>query len=342
MRGKRVSDDLCVVVYNLQDRGLSGRCIARDLGLCQRTVANIIGRRVINTHRQTKLKLGRRRQSTALQDLRNQRRFLRNPHDGLRNFVTANNIGVSYDTFRRRLLEKKIRRRVSVQDCLNNTQKQNRVQWCREHVHDNFRNWIFSDEMVVQLRRGRNTSKVYVYRRKEDRYRASCIFRVPYCVTPGSVTFWGCLSFGGFGICRTMINTTMNGARYLDTLKSYLLPSLPLIFDNFVFPESALDVVFQHDNARPHIYRDVKEWLLEQPFFTTPWPPYSPDLNCIEHIWAVMRKQLVRHVLTTPERLADTLQNIWNNLSPLHAVHLVEAMTKKCQDIIDKRGLRLC
>ena len=48
------------------------------------------------------------------------------------------------------------------------------------------------------------------------------------------------------------------------------------------------DAVFQQDNAPVHTAL-VTEWFEQQNIQVDEHPPYSPDLNPIEHVWAALR-----------------------------------------------------
>jgi transposase len=50
--------------------------------------------------------------------------------------------------------------------------------------------------------------------------------------------------------------------------------------------------VFMHDNAPVHTTCIVQEWLADQTFTVMEWPPYSLDLNPIEHVWKELKSIL--------------------------------------------------
>ena len=44
------------------------------------------------------------------------------------------------------------------------------------------------------------------------------------------------------------------------------------------------DRTFMHDNASIHTAQKVKDWFEDQRIPVLDWPPYSPDMNPIEHV----------------------------------------------------------
>jgi transposase len=52
--------------------------------------------------------------------------------------------------------------------------------------------------------------------------------------------------------------------------------------------------IFMHDNASVHTARIIKALLEELGVDLMVLPPYSPDLNPIENLWALMKAEIYR------------------------------------------------
>ena len=55
--------------------------------------------------------------------------------------------------------------------------------------------------------------------------------------------------------------------------------------------------VFQQDNASIHKVAIIKEFFAFRQSDILEWPPYSPDLNPIEDMWAIIKKRLQKQVV---------------------------------------------
>ncbi|KAH0787972.1 transposable element tc3 transposase [Histomonas meleagridis] len=97
--------------------------------------------------------------------------------------------------------------------------------------------------------------------------------------------------------------------------------------------------VLQQDNARPHIANDVIQSLdYLDVLFIDDWPPYSPDLNIIEVVWAIMKRRLEAKIIRSIDELKNVIIDVWNNLSLETINRLVLSMPAELQACVANQG----
>ena len=104
---------------------------------------------------------------------------------------------------------------------------------------------------------------------------------------------------------------------------------------------------FQQDNAPVHTARIIQGTLSELGYDIMEWPPYSPDLNPIENLWALLKAEILkRHPElmqlpnneTTLDLLVDSAQEAWEGLDIEIFKHLSDTMPHRVADIIKYAG----
>ncbi|GBM19761.1 hypothetical protein AVEN_274834-1, partial [Araneus ventricosus] len=86
----------------------------------------------------------------------------------------------------------------------------------------------------------------------------------------------------------------------------------------------------------------VLEWFEEHTdeFHLMSWPPNSPDLNPMEHIWDVMERQLIAQTPPCPNisTLRDRFLDIWCNLSLVIYQKVVASMPRRVASVLKAKG----
>ncbi|GBL98602.1 Transposable element Tc1 transposase [Araneus ventricosus] len=150
----------------------------------------------------------------------------------------------------------------------------------------------------------------------------------------GSIMLWGTFSWAALGPV-VVVEQTMKAANYLNITVDHLHHYMA-----FVFPTG--NGFFQQDNAPCHKARIVLKWFEEHTdeFHLMSWPPNSPDLNPMEHIWDVMERQLRAQTLPCPNisTLRGRCLDISYNLALVIYQKLVASMPRRDAAVLKAKG----
>jgi len=67
------------------------------------------------------------------------------------------------------------------------------------------------------------------------------------------------------------------------------------------------------------------------------WPSMFPDLNPIEHLWAIKRKVEKRHVYSI-QQLCDVIMEEWKKIPATTGAALVNSMARRIKAVLDNTG----
>jgi hypothetical protein len=153
-----------------------------------------------------------------------------------------------------------------------------RLLWCKCRAHWKTKKWreyMWSDECLVE--RGKGGEVIWVWGHSTDKWKPTHV--ETYKKGKGmrimvSAAFWGNAERTDLLILERDFESKKNGY----SANSYLA-----LLEELVVPYYTDDLIFMQDNAPIYTAKKVKQWFKERVIQVTDWPPYSPDLNPIEH-----------------------------------------------------------
>ncbi|CAM4900557.1 unnamed protein product [Rotaria socialis] len=315
--------------------GDSERYIAQDL-LCSRNtvhsviikykktkcIANIVGR-------------GRKRKTTERVDKAIQRKIKVNRRKSASSIKheIEKELGViiSNNTIRRRAheigLHGRVARKKPYVNKVNRLKRLNYVKMYRDESMVFWKQVLWSDESKYNL--FGSDGKVMVWRTPTEEFN-------PRCTVPtvkhggGNVKVWGCFAWNGVGNL-IFVDGNMTGEMYKEILAENLFQSSKKL-------QLGKEMVFQHDNDPKHTSRVVKNWLDKQCVKRLIWPPFSPDMNPIEHLWDELERRMKKHQPKNEKELRETLQPEWKNIGQDVTNKLVESVPNRLYECTRMKG----
>jgi len=205
--------------------------------------------------------------------------------------------------------------------------KEARLHWARCHAHFSkraFQDWVFVDESMFTI--DTESRVCWIGKNEPIPERQKHLYPVKVMVF-GAITY--------YGTCSLMLypkGLTQDADQYLQMLQDDVMPELYEYFPNG-------DFAYIQDRAPPHRAKKVQNWLLSQPFhYADDYPARSPDLNIIEHIWALMKLRLEDKRLSTYDQLCDAVEGEWANIDHDDLNRLYRSLPRRMRAVIQAEG----
>ncbi|KAG1300906.1 hypothetical protein G6F64_012275 [Rhizopus arrhizus] len=195
-------------------------------------------------------------------------------------------------------------RRKKKQPLLTNNHRKQRLAWAKKYQNWSIQQWhqvVFSDETKINIW-GSDGCRYY-WTQPGDVLRPHHIdLSVKH--GGGKLMMWGCITSEGPGYACQVYDGTMDslvyqhilGTTYMETLKYYGM--------------NKGTIYLQQDNDPKHKSKSTMTWLQQNKVrYINDWPPNSPDLNPIQHVWHLLKLRLSLY-----ERKARNIDELWERV----------------------------
>jgi hypothetical protein len=141
---------------------------------------------------------------------------------------------------------------------------------------------------------------------------------------------WG--AFSARGIAPIHLYTdTMNMQRLRTVFRTNLRPPALAQFPNQQW-------FLLHDNAPYHDGHLISEYIFDQGFELIHIPTYSPDLNPIENLWAILKREVEAMNPVNEEQLRQFVNEKWLTITPTMCRHLATSMPDRIKCVLACEG----
>ena len=319
--------------------------IHKVLGYARGTIHDIITRIKNRGFSENKQRVGRPRKSMDRDDRLLIRRALDDTKMPLCELKFAANSNLSISTIRRRLKEENIQKWLAIErPRLTERHAEKRYEWAKKHLQWTVEQWrkvIWSDECSVE--KSADPRQMWVFRRPgaAEQFKPKNIKPKDKCKGV-SVMIWACFISNVRGPMVTC-EGHVKAIQYVTMLDE----NLPLLIDRLPTNMKA-DVIFQQDNATIHTAHITRGWFADNNILVMDWPPNSPDMNPIEHVWRELKAKLHTQFPDTyaisgrpkhvQEVLSERLKVVWSELQDDVFERLILSMQARVKALYNAHG----
>lgn len=147
---------------------------------------------------------------------------------------------------------------------------------------------------------------------------------------PPKLHIWACFSAAGVGGFH-IFEENLDAVLMKEILQKHVLKSAAKLFPRGQW-------WFQQDNDPKHKSKLVQAWIKLKGIDCLEWPPYSPDLNPIENLWAHVKRRVEARNTKTLDELRRALEAEWHATEASFCRKLVHSMADRCRLVRENSG----
>ncbi|KAG2456820.1 TC1A transposase, partial [Polypterus senegalus] len=332
---RELSEDLRTKIVEKYQPSQGYKSISRELHVPLSIVCNIIKKFTIHGTVANLPERGRKRKIDKTLQRRIVRMVDKQPQSTSKHIqavLQTQGATVSARTICRHLNEmKRYGRRARKNPLLTQKHKKARLEFTKMYLRKPNSFWanvLWTDETKVELFGKAHHSTVY--RKRNEAYKEkNTVPTVKH--GGGSKMFWGCFAASGTGYLDC-VQGIMKSENYQKILGRNVGPSVRKL------GLRQRSWVFQQDNDPKHTSKSTQKWLKTKLWRVLKWPPMSPDLNPIEHLWRDLKIAVGRRRPSNLRNLEQFAKEEWLEIPVEGCNKLVDGYRKRLILVIFSKG----
>lgn len=310
-----ISENIKTQIINLYKEGKTNEYIANKLNIHRHTVSNCIKN---NEIQKPKINANSKKYLNE-QEILDKINSCKIVFYSISEIKKHFSLDVSERTLRRILKRNNfVFKNVSKKPKLIQKHIDNRLMWAKKNISTNWEKIIFSDEMTIFL--NKDSNKCW-YKKGHKPIKETIKHSKKYNV-------WACITLGGLE-SYVIFKENMDSLKYIEILRTNLV---------IIYNEQYL---FQQDNSSVHKCKKVMNFFKEQNIKQIDFPSNSPDLNPIENLWSILKKEISKKRDINCDNFYDTIDKSLKNIQYHYVFNCISNMHVRIGELIKNKGLHI-
>jgi len=229
---------------------------------------------------------------------------------------------VTPETIRKYLLSAGfIRRKPTHTLVLDNDHIELRFNWAKKYL-----NFLYSPEIIFT-----DECSIWLFDNNREGWFHSKVSS-PLSVDKhcGKIHCWGAINMLVGKVAFMTFRCNMDGRFYKTIIQQTLIPNA-----NRLLPGG---YILQQDGNSSHTSKVAMKYIREEVPMVMDWPSKSPDLNPIENVWSILKRNVRKRMVNNLNELERHIHEEWENFSNQKIILTCESFPKRVEEFFRLRG----